>query len=139
MREGSWNECMETGSALKVTSDRFKINSLAETANGRIEYLNTNKVNENNANYVFEGYYTSILEMLHAVLLSDGYRVSNHICAGYYLRDVLKREGLFRAFDDLRFKRNSLTYYGRRMDFHTARESIRKSVDLIRELKGLLK
>ena len=102
MKEGSWNECTETGSALKISSDRFKINSLIETANGRIGYLNSGKMDEGNANYVFEGYYASILELLHAILLADGYRVSNHICAGYYLRDVLKREDLFRAFDDLR-------------------------------------
>jgi len=138
MRDASWNECLETGSSLKVTTDRFKINSLIETANGRIGYLNSGKINEGNANYVFEGYYASILELLHAVILRSGYRVSNHICAGYYLRDALKRDDLFRAFDDLRFKRNSLTYYGRRMDFQTAMESIRKSTGLVRKLKELL-
>lgn len=138
MREGDWHECIETGSLRKVTSDRFKINSLVETADGRVRYMNSGKINETNANYVFEGYYTSILELLHAVILRDGYLVSNHICAGYYLRDVLKREDLFRLFDDLRFKRNSLTYYGRRMDFQTAGESIRKSAEMIRKLKELL-
>lgn len=88
-------------------------------------------MNENNANYLFEGYYTSILELMHAIPLSHGYRVKNHVCVGYYLRDAMKREGLFRSFDDLRFKRNPLTYYGRRMGFQNEKESIGKSTALI--------
>jgi len=38
-------------------------------------------------------------------------------------------------FDDLRFKRNSLTYYGKRMDFETAKQAIEKCKRLIRELQ----
>lgn len=138
MREGSWDECMETGSVLEATRESFKIRSLVETARGRVKYLEGNRKTEDNANYLFEGYYTSVLEMLHAVLLSDGYKVSNHVCAGYYLRDVLKREDMFRDFNDLRFKRNSLTYYGRRMDFRKAGESIRKSLLLMQKLGQIL-
>lgn len=116
MKEGSWKECMETGSALRATREQFKVRSLIETAQGRVKYLESNRKTEGNANYLFEGYYTSVLELLHAVLLSDGYR----------------------DFNDLRFRRNSLTYYGRRMDLRRAGESIRKSLLLMQKLKQIL-
>ena len=58
--------------------------------------------------------------MLHSLTISKGYSVSNHICIGCYLRDVLKRDDSYRLFDDLRYKRNSLVYYGNKMDFETA-------------------
>lgn len=55
-----------------------------------------------------------------------------------YIRDVLKREGIFRIFDDCRFKRNSLVYYGKRMDFDIAKDAIEKAKMLIKELNRLV-
>ena len=48
-------------------------------------------------------------------------------------------ENLFMIFDDLRYKRNALTYYGRRMDFEVAEQSIEKAKKLFKELKEILK
>jgi len=52
---------------------------------------------------------------------------------------VLKRNDLFIVFDDLRFKRNSLDYYGKRMDFETGMAAIEKSKKLIRELTEIIR
>ena len=120
-----------------MTPDRAKAKSLAETARGRVNFLKEIALKESNASFIFEGYYSSALELLHALVLVKGFKVINHICIGYYLRDVLKREDLFRLFDDCRYKRNSIVYYGRKLDFNVARESIKKAVRLI-EQTGLL-
>lgn len=137
-KESTWDECIETGASLKSTPDKAKIKSLMDTASGRIEFLSETIIKESNANYIFENYYSSILELAHALVLWHGYKVSNHICLGYYLRDILKKEKLFRLFDDCRSKRNSLVYYGRKMDFETAKLGIEKSRQLLTELKNLL-
>jgi|SRR3989338_7421720 len=136
MKEASWDECLNYNSAIKITPDKEKAASLIETAEDRIEF-SLRELTEKNANYVFEGYYSSILEMLHAIVVLEGYKVNNHICLGYYLRDVLKNDELFRFFDDCRFKRNSLVYYGKRMDFEIAKDSIEKAKKLIKELKNI--
>jgi len=44
---------------------------------------------------------------------------------------------LFNTFDDIKFKRNSLTYYGKRMDFETSKQVIIKCYKLIKELKDM--
>lgn len=137
MIEENWKECIENFSARKITPDRQKAKSLIETADERIECINK-ELNEKNANFVFEDYYTSILELMQAILLLKGYNVKNHICTGFYLRDELKNDSLFRIFDDLRYKRNSLTYYGKRMEFEIAKQAIEKSKNLIIELKKML-
>ena len=134
MKESSWEECVETNAAVKVSPDRQKAASLIDTATGRNEYLQGNAITESNANYIFEGYYSSLLEMLHALLLLHGHKMNNHICIGYYVRDILKREDMFRIFDDCRFKRNALVYYGERMSFETAKASIEKCKKLIQEI-----
>ncbi len=136
--ESDWKECIESNSSLSVSSDKAKAKSLIDTATGRNQYLHENEVKESNANYIFEGYYTSLLELLHAIVLLKGYKVNNHVCLGYYLRDVLKRDDLFRLFDDCRFKRNSLVYYGRTMNFLTAQEAIDKCKKLFQELHKFL-
>ena len=136
MKESSWGECLNCSSAVKITTDKEKAASLTETARDRIKF-SLKKLSEKNANYVFEGYYSSVLEMIHAIVILDGYKVKNHICLGYYLRDVLKNDELFRLFDDCRFKRNSLVYYGKRMDFETAKDAIEKAKKLIKELRNI--
>ena len=138
MKESCWEDCLESNASIKITPDSAKSRSLIKTAKGRIEYLREIIIKENNANYVFEGYYTSILELFHALIILKGYKVRNHICIGFYLRDILKKNDLFRSFDNLRFKRNSLTYYGKMMDYDIAKEAITDSKNLIRNINALL-
>jgi hypothetical protein len=136
MKESSWKDCMDSNSAVRITPDTARAKSLAETADERIKV--SPDINEKNCNFVFEDYYTSIMELLQALVILNGYKISNHVCLGYYIRDVLKRGELYVLFDDIRYKRNSLTYYGKRMDFDTAMQAIRKCRKLIADIKGLI-
>jgi len=137
MKEASWDDCVSSYASVKTSPDKEKAKSLLETAEERLNVL-VRDLNEKTANYIFEDYYSSLLEMLHALVLLEGYKVDNHICLGYYVRDVLRKEHLFRLFDDCRFKRNSLVYYGKRMNFETAKEAIQKAKTLSQELSKII-
>ena len=134
----SWKDCLANHYSIKTFTDRSRIKSLTETASHRIKYINKD-LNENTTNYIFEDYYTSILETIEALTLSQGYKILNHICLGMFLKNILKNENLFWIFNELRFKRNSLIYYGKRMTFEDAKLSIEKSKKLFDELNILLK
>ncbi|MCK5023085.1 MAG: hypothetical protein KAS04_02840 [Candidatus Aenigmarchaeota archaeon] len=136
MKESSWDECIENNSAKEVSPDIGRANSLIETAEERVNIIK--EIDEKNCNFVFEDYYTSLLELLQALVVKRGYKILNHLCLGYYLRDILKRDDLYRVFDDLRYKRNSLTYYGNRMDFETAKQAIERCKKIIKEIKEFL-
>ncbi|MCH7568314.1 MAG: hypothetical protein IIA87_02730 [Nanoarchaeota archaeon] len=136
MKEASWNDCIGSNIARKISPDIKRAKSLMETARERIE--NVSKINEKNCNFVFEDYYTSLLELLQAITFEEGFNILNHVCLGYYLRDVLKREDLYLIFDDLRYKRNSLTYYGRRMEYEVAKQAIEKCKKLIDEIETFI-
>ena len=135
MKETTWDECLESNSSKIVTPDEQRAISLVETAYARLEVIGD--ITEKNCNFVFEDYYTSALELLQAKSFLDGYNVLNHICLGFYLRDILNKDDLFNIFDDLRYKRNSLTYYGTRMDFEIAKQSINKCKQLVNELRKI--
>jgi len=137
MKESNWQDCLNNQSARIVKPDIKRAKSLIETADERINLIK--EINEKNCNFVFEDYYTSILELLQAIAFINSFNISNHICLGFYLREILKREDLYFIFDDLRYKRNSLTYYGNKMDFETAKQAIEKSKKLIKEIKRLVK
>jgi len=133
MKGSSWNECITQNLARKVSSDIERANSLIETSSERINIIK--EINKENCNFVFEYYYTSLLELLQSLVIKKGYNVLNHFCLGYYLKDVLKRTDLYLLFDDLRYKRNALTYYGNKMEFLVALNTIKKAKQLIKEIK----
>lgn len=138
MKLGSWEECVQMNLSLKVSVDKAKVRSLLAAQKLRNKFLEASSVNDPSSNFVFEGYYSSVLELLHALVLLEGYNVKNHVCLGFYLRDVLKNEELFRIFSWCRFQRNSLVYYGKIMKFEIAKEAISKCKKLIKELSKLI-
>ncbi|MFH1770180.1 MAG: hypothetical protein ABH828_01345 [archaeon] len=138
MKESSWKDCLESNASIIISPDKAKANSLMKTSLGRIKFLKSIKLNKENINYVFEGYYTSVLELIHTLVIHEGFKVQTHLCLGFYLKDVLKKEELFRMFDDLRYKRNSLTYYGKEMEFKTAKKTITKAEKIMKELKEII-
>jgi hypothetical protein len=135
MKENNWEECIYYNGAKQVTPDIFRSKSLFETSLERLSLIN--EINSKNCNYVFEDYYTSIIEILEAIAFKDGFNILNHVCLGFYLRDCIAEENLFLIFDDLRYKQNSLTYYGNRMDFDTAKNTIKKSTIIFEKLKTI--
>ena len=132
-----WNDCSNKNFSVKITPDKSRAKSLLETSLERIKYVNKD-LNENTANFIFEDYYTSILEILEAIILLKGYKVYNHVCLGFYLRDNLNRKDLFEIFNSLRFKRNHLVYYGKKMEFEIAKKTINDSKKLLFELNSLI-
>ncbi len=136
MKEASWKECIEYNSAKKVSPNLERADSLREIAEERISIIE--EINQRNCNFVFEDYYTSLLELLQALIIQRGYKILNHVCLAYFLRDILKEDRLYNIFDDLRYKRNSLTYYGNKMDFETAKATIKNCKNLMKELDHYL-
>jgi hypothetical protein len=135
MKDTNWDDCLFNNSARLVSPDIKRADSLIETANDRINLISD--INKKNSNFVFEDYYTSLIEIIQAFTFKKGFNIMNHICLGFYIRDILKRDDLYRIFDDLRFKRNSLTYYGNKMEHEIAKESIIKCKFLIKELEKI--
>jgi hypothetical protein len=87
-----------------------------------------------NANFVFEGLYTSTTELLHALLYRSGFKASDHVSLGFYLKDVLRREDLYRLFEQSRIRRNTLIYEGKMMPGDIASSAVETARRIIREL-----
>jgi len=139
MKEGSWHECVESNKSVNISLNKAKSRSLFDTALGRIKFLGKLETNEEDVNYIFEGLYSSVMETMQAIVVLNGFKVLSHVCLGYYIRDVLERKDLYDLFDDCRYKRNSLLYYGRKMDSRVALASIKKARKLFSELERVFR
>jgi len=134
----NWEDCLIHKTARKINKDIPRSRFLKRTATERTNFLQNLEITEEGINFIFEGYYTSIIELIQAITLLDGYNIINHICLGYYLRDILKEENLFRIFNGLRYKRNSIIYYGKLMKFEIADLSTKQAKTLIKKLKYII-
>jgi len=132
-----WKDCLDEDCVIEVSVNREKANALFKTALARIEFLEKNKIDESSVSFIFEGFYSSALEILHAIIILNGFKVNNHICLGFFLRDEINRSDLFRKFDDGRYKRNSLMYFGKDMDYSVGKDSLENIEFLIEELKKI--
>ena len=137
-RERNWKDCLLSKKARKTNKDILRSRFLKRTSIERTNFLQNIKATEEGINFIFEGYYTSIIELMQSITLLEGYNIINHLCLGYYLRDILKEENLFRIFDELRYKRNSIVYYGKLMKFEIANLSTKRAKILIENLKNIL-
>ena len=135
----NWEECLENNLCRKISKDIPRSKSLIDTANARIVFTKKRRYTRNEIKFVFEAYYTSILELIHALLSIKGFKTDAHYPCGYFLRDILKKDSLYRIFDDARIKRNSLVYYGKDIDFEILSDTLKDLEKLFSELLNELK
>lgn len=115
-----------------------RVKSLKELASKRLKFASKINYNPEDAQFIFEIYYTSLIELLHALTISRGVSVKNHICLAYFLRDVMNNKELFNRFDECRKQRNSLIYYGDQIMPEKAKEITNKTLSLTLEIERLL-
>jgi tRNA A37 threonylcarbamoyltransferase TsaD len=130
-----YQDCLDNGQARIIQVDIAKAKSLRNIAQAREQFLDQ-KITSQNANFIFEGLYSCVLEYLHAHLAEKGIRIENHICISYYLQDTQKDQ-THRLFEDCRYKRNALLYYGEQMPEKTAKKSIQDIQTLLEQVKQL--
>ena len=107
-----WNNCVESSIAIKVSPNRERSLSLLKSAKNTARFVTSIGIDESNAPILLKNYYEALLELVHSLLYKKGYKVLDHVCAGYFIRDVIEDVESFRIFDKYRKIRNSIVYYG---------------------------
>ena len=119
------NECFRKGLIKKTKIDNELIKSLIEMSGIKETTVKTANVNEINISAYVSLAYDSLRELLEALCVLNGYKVLSHICIGELLKDIL-RDFDYDEFDRLRWIRNSINYYGEKVEFEQGKEVIKK-------------
>ncbi len=91
--------------------------------------VKTAKVDRINISAYVSLAYDSLREILEALCIFKGYKVLSHICIGELLKDIFK-DFDYEQFDRLRWIRNSINYYGEKIDFEQGKLIIGKIFSL---------
>ncbi|MFH0870618.1 MAG: hypothetical protein V1866_06210 [archaeon] len=119
------DECFRKGLVRKTEVDKELILSLIDMSAIKEKTVNTARINPENISVYVSVAYDSLREMLEAICIKHGYKVLSHTCMGELLRGILD-EFDHDGFDRLRYIRNSINYYGKRVDHAQGKELIRK-------------
>ena len=83
--------------------------------------------------------YDALREYLEALSIMNGYKMYNHECYSAFLKEILNKQTEAETFDKVRKIRNSINYYGKKVDAQESKEVIKIIKTLLTEVKGWLK
>ena len=137
-----WEECLKENIAVRSFKDREKAKALVKTAKERIEnYAKRISLDDINARFVLEEYYESLLELIHALLSTNGYKCYNHDCSISFLKEFYAKifsQSEIKFLNDVRMLRNDIKYKGKIISRIEAEEIIGKIKDIETKLIDLV-
>lgn len=119
------DECYRKGLIKKIKIDKELTKSLIEMSKIKEIAVKTAVINEINISAYVSLAYDSLREVLEALCIFKGYKVLSHSCIGELLNDILG-DFDYDEFDRLRWIRNSINYFGEKVDFKQGKEIIKK-------------
>lgn len=130
-----FEDFIEQGKVRKGSPDISKIKSLLETSNNHLLFLKEQKIDNVSAGSILVTYYEALREVIEAICLKEGFKVYSHEAFTYFLKG--KNEDLASIrFDNFRKLRNSINYYGEKVDTSEVEAIKQETVDVINKLKN---
>lgn len=118
-------ECFRKGLVKKTFVDKDLIKSLIQMSDIKETAVKTANINKQTISAYVSLAYDSLREVLEALCISNGYKVLSHICIGELLKSIVE-EFDYEEFDRLRWIRNSINYYGEKIEFEQGQEIVKK-------------
>ena len=119
------SDCFKKGLIKQTKIDRELIKSLIEMSNIKESAVKTAQINEENIPAYVSLAYDALRELLEAFCVLKGYKILSHICIGAFLKKEIQ-EFDYDSFDRLRWIRNSINYYGQKVELEQGKEIINK-------------
>ena len=133
-----WNECLKKRIAKNVSVDEDLIKSLIKTSENKLKSEEKLRLDESTSTSKISLSYDSTREVLEALTIKKGYKIYNHECYTYFLKEVLGKSVYGDEFDELRKIRNALNYYGKEITIQETEEVLKRMKKLRKELLELL-
>lgn len=132
-----WASCMKNANLVKkVGIDKNLILSLMKSSAKKFISQGLLELNENTSSSKVSLMYDSLRELLEGLALSKGYKIYNHECYTYLLKEALNESALGDSFNDFRRIRNSINYYGKDIAPEEAKMLLAKMSSMINLIKN---
>ena len=126
-------DCRRQGIIKKTTPNKSLIKSLIEMSDTKELAVTTAVITDKTISAYVSMAYDSLRELMEALCIQHGYKVTNHICLGELLKELIK-DFQYTQFDRLRYIRNGINYYGKQVGLKQGKELIKKILSMKKEL-----
>jgi len=127
------DECFRKGLIKKTNSNQELADSIIEVSDIKEKTVNKANIDQENITAYVSMAYDSLREILEAICILKGYKVISHICIGELLRKEIK-DFDFEAFDRVRWIRNGINYYGKKVEFDQGKEIVKTIFSIKKDL-----
>ena len=134
-----FNECIKKRIAKEVKEDKELMASLIKTSQNKFDSEKKLELSEVTSSSKISLLYDSLRELLEALAIKNGYKIYNHECYTYFLKEILNESIKGTEFDELRKIRNSINYYAKDISIEEAKEVLERIRKLRVEIVKLLK
>lgn len=138
----NFKEFISSGIVKKQSKDINRAKSLIKESEKSyiflIEIIEKIGISDDNANIIIKQSYDIIMELIRAMMISDGYNSSGmgaHEAEVSFLRKVNFPESDIQFVNQLRYFRNGIVYYGKNFN----KEYCKKVIKFLENIKGRLK
>lgn len=131
------DECKRKGFVKKTRIDPELARSLAEMSDIKEKAIKSVNLDAENISAFVPMAYDSLREILEAICIMHGYKVTSHVCIDKLLSTIYPNVS-WQDFDRFRYIRNGINYYGKKVDFEQGKEIIDKIFLLKKDVALLL-
>lgn len=132
------SECKRKGFIKRTKPNVELVKSLIEISKIKEESIKKVELNERNICAYIPMAYDSLREIMEGICIMNGYKVTSHICIERLLKEIYPNI-TFKEFDRFRYIRNSINYYGKKVELEQGKEIIKKIFILKNKMSNLLK
>ena len=126
---------LNSGKAKKVMPNKIRASSLFKSSIQAVETAKEIPLTVKTSKTILRELYEGMREYCEAIGYLRGYKFLDHESIGFFLRDILKEQSLFKKFDRYRKLRNGINYYGDDIDVETVKEAVSEIPILVKELE----
>ncbi len=131
------SECKRKGLIKKTKIDPGLARSLSEMSGIKEKAIGNVNLDAENISAFVPMAYDSLREILEAICIMHGYKVTSHVCIDKLLSTIYP-DVAWQDFDRFRYIRNSINYYGRKVDFEQGKEMINKIFQMKKDVSLIL-
>ena len=106
-----FKDCIKRRIAKEVSIDEELINYLLKTSQNKWDSEKKLELEYVTSASKISLLYDSLRELLEALAIKNGFKIYNHECYTYFLKEILNESVKADEFDDLRKIRNNINYY----------------------------
>ena len=118
-------DCKRKGFIRKTSKNKELVMSLIEMSNLKEDVVKTSVIEGDKVSVFLPIAYDSLREILEGICIMHGFKVTSHVCVEKLLESIYK-DVSFVEFDRFRYVRNSINYYGEKVDPNQGKEIIDK-------------